>query len=118
MVQKELTRAERDNDLIYHKDVPAVSDLPAIPEIKLVGAIGANDLREPRSVVPHGETLFGELVSWGVKAAISKILPITLWLALALHGRFIFLSSKFRYIQRTPGRLAKRRGHSARTTPR
>lgn len=76
-VQKELTRAERDNDFIYHKDVPAVSDLAAIPEISMVEAVPANGLKEPRSVIPHGETLFGELVSWGVKAAISKPTFIT-----------------------------------------
>lgn len=77
VVQKELARAERDNDLIYHKDVPAVSDLVAIPEVKLVSAIGASGLIEPRSLVPHGEALFSELVSWGVKAAISKTLYYT-----------------------------------------
>lgn len=39
----------------------------------MVNALGANNLTEPRFLVPHGEALFGGLVSWGVKAAISKI---------------------------------------------
>ena len=34
-MQKNISRAERDNDLIYHQDVPPASALPLIPGILL-----------------------------------------------------------------------------------
>ncbi|CAL1716692.1 unnamed protein product [Somion occarium] len=70
VVQKELARAERDNDLIYHHEVPALSALPPITEVSMVQSLVSTSLLEPKTVISHGEALFKELLAWGAKTAI------------------------------------------------
>ncbi|GLB40217.1 putative BRO1-like domain containing protein [Lyophyllum shimeji] len=71
VVQKNLARAERDNDLIYHHDVPASSALAPIPQANLVSSTIPAGLSDPTSVVGNGRMIFGELLSWGAKEAIN-----------------------------------------------
>ncbi|KAG1750758.1 ALIX V-shaped domain binding to HIV-domain-containing protein [Suillus lakei] len=61
VVQKNLARAERDNDLIYHQDVPAPSGIPAIQEVST----------DPRSVIGNDSIIFGEMLGWGAREAIN-----------------------------------------------
>ncbi|KAF9468112.1 BRO1-like domain-containing protein [Collybia nuda] len=70
VVQKNLKRAERDNDLIYHHDVPATSTLPAIAAANLVTSIPPPGLVDPVALVGP-KPIFGDLVGWGAKEAIS-----------------------------------------------
>ncbi|KAG6909867.1 hypothetical protein DXG01_014903 [Tephrocybe rancida] len=70
IVQKNLSRAERDNDLIYHHDVPASSALIAIAQTNLVSPILPAGLSDPTTLIGKGRLIFGELVGWGVKEAI------------------------------------------------
>lgn len=72
ILQTNLTRAERDNDLIYHQDVPPFSSLPAITSTSLGDVVIPEGLLDPRKVVSDSEVLFGELVAWGAQTAISK----------------------------------------------
>ncbi|KAG6816889.1 hypothetical protein H0H87_002009 [Tephrocybe sp. NHM501043] len=71
VVQKNLSRAERDNDLIYHHDVPTFSALVPIAETNLVSSTVPAGLSEPTSIIGNGRLIFGELVGWGAKEAIN-----------------------------------------------
>ncbi|KAI0359835.1 BRO1-domain-containing protein [Trametes cingulata] len=70
IVQKNVSRAERDNDLIYHHDVPPASALPAIAEVVMAQPLIDPGLREPRSIVGNDAVIFGELLGWGARLAI------------------------------------------------
>ncbi|KAG6879119.1 hypothetical protein C0992_005096 [Termitomyces sp. T32_za158] len=70
-VQKSLSRAERDNDLIYHHDVPAASSLIGIAQTNLVSSTVPSALSDPTSLIGNGRLIFGELVGWGTKEAIN-----------------------------------------------
>ncbi|KAG8905997.1 pH-response regulator protein palA/rim20 [Tulasnella sp. 403] len=71
-MEKELARATRDNDLIYLKDVPSSSELPAIQGVDVAKVIVPSGLNEPRSVLDQSDSvpLFGDLVAHGARAAI------------------------------------------------
>lgn len=71
VVQKNLTRAERDNDLIYHQNVPAPSGIPAIQEVSMVRSIIPPGLRDPKSVIGDDSIIFGEMLGWGAREAIN-----------------------------------------------
>ncbi|KAF8071744.1 BRO1-like domain-containing protein [Lyophyllum atratum] len=71
IVQKNLARAERDNDLIYHHDVPASSALGPIPPTNLVSSTIHVGLTDPTSLIGSGRMIFSELVGWGAKEAIN-----------------------------------------------
>ncbi|TFK28100.1 pH-response regulator [Coprinopsis marcescibilis] len=71
VIQKNFVRAQRDNDLIYHKDVPTSSALPQIEEISLAVPKVPPGLLNPESVLNSKVPLFGNLVSWGVKESIN-----------------------------------------------
>ncbi|RDB25545.1 pH-response regulator protein palA/RIM20 [Hypsizygus marmoreus] len=71
IVQKNLSRAERDNDLIYHHDVPASSALAPIPPTNLVSPTLPAGLADPASLIGSGRIIFGDLVGWGAKEAIN-----------------------------------------------
>jgi programmed cell death 6-interacting protein len=71
-VQKNFTRAERDNDFIYHQDIPASSALPPISEAELGKPIVPSGLLDPNSVIGKDGAIFGELLGWGAQEAISK----------------------------------------------
>jgi programmed cell death 6-interacting protein len=70
-VQKNITRAERDNDLIYHQDVPPVSSLPPIMQGTVAQMTIPKELTTPTTIVNSNDMLFTELISWGARAAIS-----------------------------------------------
>ncbi|THV03236.1 BRO1-domain-containing protein [Dendrothele bispora CBS 962.96] len=70
-VQKNITRAERDNDLIYHQDVPPASSLPPIIQATIVQMTIPKELANPNIIVNNNDMLFSELVSWGARAAIN-----------------------------------------------
>ncbi|EPQ54076.1 BRO1-domain-containing protein [Gloeophyllum trabeum ATCC 11539] len=69
-VQKNIARAERDNDLIYHQDVPAPSALPVIAGAALVGSNTPTGLLQPSTVIGDGGVIFGELLAWGAREAV------------------------------------------------
>lgn len=71
VVQKNLSRAERDNDLIYHENVPAPSSIPAIQEVSMVQSIIPLGLRDPKRVVGDNSIIFGEMLGWGAREAIN-----------------------------------------------
>ncbi|KAG2017656.1 pH-response regulator, variant 2 [Coprinopsis cinerea AmutBmut pab1-1] len=71
IIQKNLIRAQRDNDLIYHQDVPTASALPAIPETNLTASKTPPGLLNPESVFGTRRPLFEGLVSWGAREAIN-----------------------------------------------
>lgn len=66
------TRAQRDNDLIYHQDVPTPSALVPIQETKIVSSIVPKGLLNPAIVIGNRHPLFNELVGWGTREAISE----------------------------------------------
>ncbi|KAH9945162.1 pH-response regulator [Epithele typhae] len=70
ILQKNITRAERDNDLIYHKDVPPTSALPAIVEVSVAIPTVELGLKDPKTAVGSDGVIFGELLGWGVRTAI------------------------------------------------
>ncbi|KAI0671768.1 BRO1-domain-containing protein [Trametes maxima] len=70
IVQKNVTRAERDNDLIYHKDVPPAPALPAISEVAMAQPVVEPGLQDPKIVVGRDAVIFGELMGWGARLAI------------------------------------------------
>ncbi|OAX43145.1 BRO1-domain-containing protein [Rhizopogon vinicolor AM-OR11-026] len=71
VVQKNLARAERDNDLIYHQDVPAPSGIPLIQEVSMVQSIIPPGLQDPRSIIGNDSIIFGEMLGWGAREAIN-----------------------------------------------
>ena len=75
-VQKALARAEKDNDLIYHQEVPAASSLPQIKEVGMVQPVISDALREPKNALGNDAVIFGELLGYGAKVAISLFFTI------------------------------------------
>jgi len=73
-VQKSVVRAQRDNDLIYHQDVPTAASLPAIQETSIAKATVPPRLLRPEEVLDGTRPLFSELIGWGAREAISKSL--------------------------------------------
>lgn len=59
---------ERDNNCIYHQDVPAPSSLEAIPPAIVAKPIIPTGINNPSSVVGDGVILSG-LEGWGVRTA-------------------------------------------------
>lgn len=74
VVKDSYTRSERDNDLIYHKEVPSLAALPAISPAQMVKVDVPNGLNDPQTVLHGDGVIFGELLAWGAKAAISMYL--------------------------------------------
>ena len=71
-VQKNISRAERDNDLIYHQDVPPYTGLPPIQEVLLVQSSILPELQHPEKLVGEGRVVFGEMIGWGAGMAIGE----------------------------------------------
>ncbi|KAG8743647.1 pH-response regulator protein palA/rim20 [Ceratobasidium sp. 414] len=66
-----LTRAQKDNDLIYHQTVPPESTLPPIAGANMVQSIISNKLQNPSLMVGNTENaLFSGLVAYGVRMAV------------------------------------------------
>jgi programmed cell death 6-interacting protein len=75
-VQKNIARAERDNDLIYHQDVPAVSALPVIPEAPVAQLTVPPGLKDPQSAIGNDGVIFGDMPGWGASEAISEFITV------------------------------------------
>ncbi|KAG5341599.1 hypothetical protein C0989_009080 [Termitomyces sp. Mn162] len=73
IIQKNLSRAERDNDLIYHHDVPASPALIAIAQTNLVSSMVPSTLSDLTTLIGSGRLIFAELVGWGAKEAIKAL---------------------------------------------
>ncbi|RUP46362.1 hypothetical protein BC936DRAFT_147042 [Jimgerdemannia flammicorona] len=84
VISKSLTRAEKDNDIIYLEPVPAVSSLSAIPRTEMVKPAPTTEIIDPISLMasnerssgalPHpimGLPLFQKLVPFAVHQAAS-----------------------------------------------
>ena len=69
-ITRDIARAERDNDLIYHQDVPNAAE--AIPEASVAQFTVVPGLKNPQSVLENENVIFGEMPSWGAVEAISK----------------------------------------------
>jgi programmed cell death 6-interacting protein len=67
-----ISRAERDNDLIYHHDVPPSSALPPIQEAAVAQSTIPAELQDARSAVNGDRMIFGEMLGWGAREAISE----------------------------------------------
>ncbi|KAF8349083.1 BRO1-like domain-containing protein [Amanita rubescens] len=70
-LQKALKRAERDNDLIFHHDIPAISQLPPIKSAPLVSSTVPPGLSNPAAVLGNEPPLFASLLGWGAREAIN-----------------------------------------------
>ncbi|KAJ7170650.1 BRO1-like domain-containing protein [Mycena crocata] len=70
-VQKDYARAERDNDLIYHDDIPAASALPPIPHSAIAKLTVVSGLLNPESVLGLDGPIFAEMIGWGAQEAIN-----------------------------------------------
>ncbi|KAH9068320.1 pH-response regulator [Lactarius deliciosus] len=70
IVDSNLDRAQRDNDLIYHQDVPPASSLPAIQPASMVESVVPPGLLEPKKILGSDNLIFGNLISWGAQTAI------------------------------------------------
>jgi len=71
-VKNSEVRAQRDNDLIYHQDVPSPASLSNLQETKLVSATVPKGLLNSNSVIGNRHRLFSELAGWGSREAISQ----------------------------------------------
>ena len=84
ILEKNLIRANRDNDLIYHKDVPAGPALSAILRTSVVQSNVPTQLQDPKSAIGSAPMIFGELLGWGAETAIGQntVRPWSPWLTL------------------------------------
>jgi len=72
-LESSFKRAERDNDLIYHRVVPSASSVPPISDIKdVVYSIIPPGIEDPKTLIGEGAAIFGELSGWGVRVAVGK----------------------------------------------
>lgn len=71
-VKNSEVRAQRDNDLIYHQDVPSPAALSKLQETKLVSATVPKGLLNSSSIIGTRHRLFSELAGWGPREAISQ----------------------------------------------
>ena len=74
IIQKNIVRAQRDNDLIYHQDVPTPSALKAIQETSLSASKIPQGLLNPEGMLGSNRPMFEGLVCWGAREAISECL--------------------------------------------
>jgi BRO1-like domain-containing protein len=72
ILDSNLTRAQRDNDLIYHQDVPSASSLPVIQPASMVSSTVPPGLLEPRKTLGNGNLIFRELIGLGAQTAIGR----------------------------------------------
>lgn len=74
-IETNLTRAQRDNDLIYHKDIPPLSTLPIIQGVTLCPLKIPAELQRPDTVIASDGYLFRSMLGWGATEAISASPP-------------------------------------------
>ncbi|KAL4062196.1 BRO1-like domain-containing protein [Scleroderma citrinum] len=70
IVQKNLARAQRDNDLIYHQDIPASTAIDAVQEVVMVRSNIPQELSDPRTVIGSDGILFEDMLGWGAREAV------------------------------------------------
>lgn len=109
-VQKNFNRAERDNDLIYHQDVPAASSLPPIQPAFVAQSLVAKVLLDPKSVIQGDTVIFGELLGWGARRAVGESAVVHLRLPGVTQLSCSIELVLLRHLQRPPSELAPRRG--------
>ncbi|KAG6329327.1 hypothetical protein ID866_9763 [Astraeus odoratus] len=74
-LQVNLVRAQRDNDLICHQDVPASSVVDAIQDVVMVKNNVPPGLLDPGTVIGGIDAiLFGDMLSWAAREAAMDIL--------------------------------------------
>lgn len=79
-MQQGIVRAERDNDLIYHHEVPSPTSLPSIVEVSMVNPQISGALSEPKTALGSDAVIFGELLGYGAKLAIGKsVFHVSTW---------------------------------------
>lgn len=71
-IESRAAEVQRDNDLIYHQEVPSVPNLEIIEPANLVNSAILGGLRDPQTSLSGDEALFGKLISWGARTAISR----------------------------------------------
>ncbi|CAE6500532.1 unnamed protein product [Rhizoctonia solani] len=70
-LETNFSRAQQDNDLIYHQNVPPDSTLEPIVGVNMVNSVIDNKLKDPSLVIGNTDNaLFAGLVSHGVRVAI------------------------------------------------
>ncbi|PVF99793.1 putative pala protein [Serendipita vermifera] len=69
-IEDQTTKAGRDNDYIYHQEVPPISALEIIEPANLVNSAVLSGLRDPQTSLNGDDALFGNLTSWGARTAI------------------------------------------------
>jgi programmed cell death 6-interacting protein len=74
-VEVDLVKREKDNDNIYHHEILPSSGLVPIVQRSLVTSEIPPELVDPTKILNSDRIIFGELVGWGAKEAISKPLP-------------------------------------------
>ena len=72
IVQKNIARAERDNDLIYHQEVPDASGLPPVKGAMMCAINIPSGLSSPSTMVDNDGMLFAELLGWGAREAMTE----------------------------------------------
>jgi programmed cell death 6-interacting protein len=71
-VEGDLVKREKDNDNIYHHEILPSSSLAPIAQRSLVKSELPAELVDPAKILGSEHLIFGELVGWGAKEAISK----------------------------------------------
>lgn len=71
-IEEHMAKAQRDNDYIYHQDVPPIPALEIIEPANLVNSAILGGLRDPQNALNGEDALFGTLTSWGARMAIGK----------------------------------------------
>lgn len=89
-----MTKAQRDNDLIYHQDIPPVSALEIIEPAVLVNSVILGGLKDPQTALNGEDALFGTLTSWGARTAIGTSSPSVRLLSLLYLVRNIRRTQK------------------------
>ncbi|CCA73787.1 probable palA protein [Serendipita indica DSM 11827] len=69
-IEEQTAKSRRDNDYIYHQDVPPVSALEIIEPANLVNSAVLGGLRDPQTALNGDDALFSGLTSWGARTAI------------------------------------------------
>lgn len=65
------SRAQKDNDLIYHQNIPPESTLEPIVGVNMVNSVIESKLKDPSLAIGNTDNaLFAGLVSHGVRMAI------------------------------------------------
>lgn len=71
VLQKNLGRAQRDNDLIYHCNIPASTAIDPIQEVIMVKSNVPPGLLDPKSLIGSGGILFDDMLGWGAREAVN-----------------------------------------------